>query len=280
MPQVMVHRRKGERLMLKNFVEDLLKNGRVFDLGQQIFPGMPHHPNQPPFGYTLLKKHGDITLEEKKISFCNDLFMMGGHTGTHLDAVSHVACNNMVFKNQDISEHQDYQNGLGIGSIDKTGPIVKRGVLLDIPAGLGMEVLPHDFGIGETELREAAARENVSPGAGDVVLIRTGWIQFWDDRKKYLSIDKGVPGVVEEGARYLASLGISFTGTDTTAYDKVPPHYLPSHVVLLVENGIQIMEMLNLEELSKEKIYEFLFIALPLKIRGGAGSPIRPIAIA
>ena len=113
-----------------------------------------------------------------------------------------------------------------------------------------------------------------------MVLIRTGWMKFWDDRKKYLSIDQGVPGVVEEGAQFLASKGVSFTGTDTTAYDKVPPHHLPCHVILLVENGIQIMEMLNLEELSTNHIYTFLFIALPLKIRGGAGSPIRPIAIA
>jgi kynurenine formamidase len=78
----------------------------------------------------------------------------------------------------------------------------------------------------------------------------------------------------------LASKKISFTGADTTAYEKVPTATLPCHVILLVENGIQIMEMLNLEELAKEHIHTFLFIALPLKIKGGVGSPIRPIAIA
>jgi kynurenine formamidase len=104
-------------------------------------------------------------------------------------------------------------------------------------------------------------------------------MRFWEDRQKYLSLEHGVPGVVEDGAQFLAQKGISFTGSDTTAYDKVPPHYLPCHVILLVENGIQIMEMLNLEELSKSRTYTFLFIALPLKIKGGAGSPIRPIAI-
>ncbi|MES0447387.1 MAG: cyclase family protein, partial [Desulfobacterales bacterium] len=57
----------------------------------------------------FLKKHGDITLEDKKISFCNDLFMMGGHTGTHLDAVAHVACNNRIYNNVDVTELQDYQ---------------------------------------------------------------------------------------------------------------------------------------------------------------------------
>jgi kynurenine formamidase len=43
--------------------------------------------------------------------------------------------------------------------------------------------------------------------------------------------------------------------------------------------GIQIMEMLNLEEIARDRVYEFLFVALPLKIIGGTASPIRPVAI-
>jgi len=265
--------------IMENYIVELLDKARVFDLGQVIFPGMPHHPNQPPFGYVLLKKHGDIAIGDEKISFCNDIFIMGGHTGTHLDAVAHVARNNKVFGGVDISDLQSYQDGLAEMSIEHTPPVVRKGLLLDIPKLLNLDVLPHDFGIGEKELQAAIKAEGVNIMAGDVVLIRTGWMKFWDDRKKYLSIADGVPGVTEEGARFLASKKISFTGTDTTAYDKVPPHHLPSHVVLLIENGIQIMEMLNLEELALNNIHEFLFIALPLKIRGGAGSPIRPIAI-
>ncbi len=266
--------------MLANHLNELLKKSKVFDLGQPYFTGMPHHPNQPPFAYTLLKKHGDITLEKERISFCNDLFTMGGHTGTHLDAKAHVARNNRITNNIDISDLQDYQNGLKVMGIETTLPIVKRGILLDIPPILNLEVLPHDFGIGEKEMQKASESEGVEIEEGDVVLIRTGWMKFWDDRRKYLSIEDGVPGVIKEGAKFLAQKRISFTGSDTTAYDKVPPHHLPCQVILLVDNGIQIMEMLNLEELSKNRIYTFLFIALPLKIKGGAGSPIRPIAIA
>ena len=265
--------------MLADYLSELLNKGQVFDLGQPIFPGMPHHPNQPPFGYTLLKKHGDITLHEERISFCSDIFMMGGHTGTHLDAVAHVARNNRVFNDVDISDYQDYQNGLAIMGIDTTPPIVKKGVLLDIPELLGLDVLPHDFGIGEKELQQASQNAGIEIEKADVVLIRTGWMRFWEDRKKYLSVEDGVPGVVEDGARFLASKEIAFTGTDTAAYERTPPHHLPCHVILLIENGIQIMEMINLEELSKAKVYSFLFIALPLKIRGGTGSPIRPIAV-
>lgn len=268
-----------EALMLADHLKKVLERSRVFDLGQSYYTGMPHHPNQPPFAYTLLKKHGDIVLGKEKISFCNDLFTMGGHTGTHLDAKAHVARNNHITDNIDVTEFQDYQNGLKVMSIETTPPIVKQGILLDIPRAFNLEVLPNDFAIGEKEMVKAAEYERVEIGEGDVVLIRTGWIRFWEDRQKYLSVENGVPGVVEDGAQFLAGKKISFTGSDTTAYDRVPPHHLPSHVILLVDHGIQIMEMLNLEELSKNRIYSFLFIALPLKIRGGAGSPIRPIAI-
>lgn len=265
--------------MVANHLKELLKESRIFDLGQPYFPGMPHHPNQPPFAYILLKKHGDVTLKKERISFCNDLFTMGGHTGTHLDAKAHVARNNRITGNIDISDLQDYQNGLKVMGIETTPPIVTRGVLLDIPRLLNLDVLPYNFGIGEKDMQKAVENEGVTIEQGDVVLIRTGWMKFWEDRQKYLSFEKGVPGVVEDGAKFLAQKAISFTGSDTTAYDKVPPNHLPCHVILLVENGIQIMEMLNLEELSRSCIYTFLFIALPLKIRGGAGSPIRPIAI-
>jgi kynurenine formamidase len=54
---------------------------------------------------------------------------------------------------------------------------------------------------------------------------------------------------------------------------------MPVHVHLLVEKGIHIIECLNLEQLAAERVYEFTFVAVPLKIRGGTGSPIRPVAV-
>jgi kynurenine formamidase len=173
--------------MLSHYLEELLKEGRVFDLGMPYFTGMPHHPNQPPFAHTLLKKHGDITVGEEKISFCNDLFVIGGHSGTHLDAISHVARNNIVANNIDIKDLQDYQNGLKVMGIETTGPVVKRGILIDIPQLMGLGVLPHDFGIGKEEIQKAVYTEGVEIREDDVVLVRTGWIQYWDDRPKYVS---------------------------------------------------------------------------------------------
>jgi len=163
--------------------------------------------------------------------------------------------------------------------IDATPPVVRRGILLDVARTLGKGVLPPAFPIGQKELKKTATKEGVSFKAGDVVLIRTGWAKYWSDARKFASNEKGAPGVNLEGAKWLAARKIAFTGSDTTAYEKTPAHDLPVHAFLLTQKGIQLMEMLNLQAIARDRIYEFLFVALPLRIIGGTASPIRPIAI-
>ena len=67
-------------------------------------------------------------------------------------------------------------------------------------------------------------------------------------------------------------------GSDTVAFERVPSG-MAVHVHLLVESGIHIIEALNLEQLAADRVYEFLFIGIPMKIRGATGSPLRPLAI-
>jgi kynurenine formamidase len=163
--------------------------------------------------------------------------------------------------------------------IDVTPPIVRRGILLDVAGALGKSVLPPAFPIGQKELEKTVAKEDVSFRAGDVVLIRTGWAKYWKDARKFASNEKGAPGVNLEAAKWLVAHKMAFTGSDTTAYEKTPAHDLPVHAFLLPQKGIQLMEMLNLEAIARDRVYEFLFVALPLRIIGGTASPIRPIAI-
>ena len=87
------------------------------------------------------------------------------------------------------------------------------------------------------------------------------------------------PGPAVEGARWLSERGIFAAGSDTVAFERVPDPSMPVHVHLLVESGIHIVECLNLEGLAAAGVAEFLFVALPLKIRGATGSPVRPIAL-
>jgi kynurenine formamidase len=158
-------------------------------------------------------------------------------------------------------------------------PILARGVLLDV-AGLERERTRPGRPIGAAQLREVAAAQGVAVGSGDVVLVRTGNGAFWNDAAEY---ERG-GGVARDGSQWLADAGVLAVGADNLAWDDTTVTdpglgTLPGHLILLVRNGIYIIENLNLEELSRNQVYEFAFACLPLKMEGATGSPVRPLAI-
>jgi kynurenine formamidase len=198
--------------------------------------------------------------------------------GTHLDALCHFSCGGVLHGGRKVAEIQSYGGGIGALTVDTVQPILRRGVLLDIASLAGNQPLAADFEITPQWLDRAASEQSVQIEAGDVVLLRTGWAQFWEDAPRFISEVRG-PGPGIAGARWLSSKGVFAGGSDTVAFEKVPDAAMPVHVHLLVESGIHIIECLNLESLAAQKIYEFLFVASPLKIRGGTGSPMRPFAV-
>ena len=254
---------------------DLLSSSRVYDLAQPYFTGMPHHPSHPPFLFSLVKAHGEY-LGPNGASSAADAIALGSHVGTHIDALCHFSCGGKLHGGSAAADLQSYGGGLRLHSIDTVAPILRRGVLLDIAATAGMEVLPEDFEITPAHLDAAAAGVDIR--AGDVVLLRTGWARYFRDPGKFVSQVHG-PGPGLAGARWLSSQGIFAAGSDTVAFEKVPDAAMPVHVHLLVESGIHIIECLNLQELAQLAVREFLFVALPLKLEGATGSPIRPVAV-
>jgi len=168
-------------------------------------------------------------------------------------------------------------------SVDTIKPIVRRGVLLDVPGHFRLDVLPEEFAITPEQIEEILAHQNVEVKQGDVVLFRTGWARYWRDQRQYITGGKGGqvvgPGPEEEAAKWLSARKVFAAGSDTVAFERMPSRDMAVHVHLLVDHGIHIVECLNLEELAAERVYEFLFVAAPLKIEGGTGSPIRPIAM-
>jgi len=266
-----------------NDLLNLLTKSTVYDLAQPYFVGMPHFPTHPPFLFGLTKKHGDL-VSETGMSSSADSIALGTHVGTHLDALSHFSCGGKLHGNIDVKNRQSYGGGIEEHSVDQIQPILRRGVLLDIAAHVKQEALPTGFSITPEHLSSAAAAQKVKIGKGDVVLLRTGWARFWHDAARYVTGGHGAaasgPGPEIAAARWLSERGIFAAGSDTIAFERVPAPEMPVHVHLLVENGIHIIEALNLEELSETKVYEFVFVATPLKIRGATGSPIRPLALA
>jgi kynurenine formamidase len=258
---------------------DHVRQSKVYDLAQPYFVGMPHYPTHPPFLFGLTKKHGDL-VAEGGVSSAADSIALGSHVGTHIDALCHFSCGGKLYGGMEAGLVQSDAGGIREHSVDTIAPILRRGVLLDIAGQLNMDALPTDFAITSEHL-QAATRAEIQ--RGDVVLLRTGWARYWNDAARYITGGSGAvpagPGPELEGARWLSSHGVFAAGSDTVAFEKVPAASMPVHVHLLVESGIHIIEALNLDELARDRIYEFVFVAAPLKIRGGTGSPIRPLAL-
>jgi len=253
---------------------DLL-NLRLYDLGQPYFPGMPHFPAHPPFLYGLTKKHGDMRYDAG-VTSAADAIALGTHVGTHIDALSHFSCNGVFYGGRRV-EHT-YERGMADLGIETVAPILRRGVLLDIAGLVGVDVLPADFEITPEHLSRALDR-GVHQGIseGDIVLLRTGWARFFSDASQYIN-NTAAPGPGIEGARWLSSRKVFAAGSDTVAFEKTPSSAMAVHAHLLVESGIHIIEVLNLEDLARDGVYEFLFVAAPMNIRGATGAPVRPLA--
>ncbi len=254
---------------------ECLTRARVYDLAQPYFVGMPHHPSHPPFLFSLVKQHGEY-VGPMGNSSAADAIALGSHVGTHIDALCHFSCGGKLYAG--VEPKQSYQGGQESYSVDTIAPIVRRGVLLDI-ARLAGGTLPADFEITATHLDAAAKAQGVEIRAGDVVLLRTGWAVYWRDPGKFISEVHG-PGPAIAGAQWLSGRGVFAAGSDTVAFEKVPDASMPVHVHLLVESGIHIIECLNVEELAAGRVWEFGFVAAPMKIEGATGAPVRPLAIA
>jgi len=254
-----------------------LSGCRVFDLAQPYFVGMPHHPAHPPFLFSLTKKHGDF-LDPSGMSSAADSLSMSGHTGTHIDALNHFSCNGRLFNGHEVTDAQSWTGGIPEHSVSSVQPILRRGVMLDLATLLNTAALPAAFIITPEHLEAAVIASRLHIEVGDIVFLRTGWGQFWRDSRRYSS-QLRCPGPGLEGAQWLSSKGIFAAGSDTLAFEHVPNPAMPVHVHMLVERGIHLFENLNLEELAFHHISEFLLMAAPLKIEGGTGAPVRPLAL-
>lgn len=241
---------------------------------------MPSSGAHPAFHMALVRRHGDKDRPGAAGgTSANELFTLGAHVGTHVDALGHWAVNGRIYGDLDASEATKGGRFRYHGA-DMIEPMVCRGVLLDIPAVLGVTRLAPAYGITPDDLQKALGQ--LSLNVGDVALVRTGWQQLYHDPVAFHGPD-GVPGVTGEAAGWLAKHGLRAAGSDTNAFDQIVPgpQFLsrPAHTKLLFESGIHIIEVLNLEELARDCIKEFLFILSPLKIVGATGSPVRPLAV-
>jgi kynurenine formamidase len=211
--------------------------------------------------------------------------MATSHSGAHVDALGHMTIgeDNHWFGGGNTADHLT-DHGPSFGDAAKMPPFFTRGVLLDPPTHRGIDALPAGEPVGADELAEIAAAQGVEIRPWDVVLIRTGYLKYWPDAEEMARHRTAGPDL--SAAEWLLDKGIIATGTDTETYEVQPApdrgspaNPQPVHTKLLIENGIYLLESVYLEELAADRVYEFLLLAMPVKIEGATGSMVDPLAV-
>ncbi|MEW5992350.1 MAG: cyclase family protein [Chloroflexota bacterium] len=272
----------------------LVRQGRMISLAAVRYPGMPLFPGHPPFQVLNYRTPRGIRVtgatpwgpvNDAGLGYMAEYVMATSHSGAHMDALAHmtVADDMHWYGGGNADEHL---TDFGPTYLDASTmpPFFTRGVLLDAAGQRGVPCLPKGSPIDAAELDAIAAAEGVEVRSGDVVAIRTGYMGLWPDAEAMAA--HKTPGPDISAARWLLERGVVATGTDTETYEVQPApdpgptgNPQPVHTLLLIQNAVYLMESLDLEVLARERIYEFLFVALPLKIRGATGSMVDPVAV-
>ncbi len=253
----------------------------TFDLAQPFEPGMPQSPNHPTYQMALVRRHGDVTRPDGG-SAANEMIVTGCHVGTHIDALCHVSQDGLLY---DAVPAADVTTSKGFTkySVDQIPPFVGRGIFLDIARLRGVEILAPGEAVSASDLEGASKAAGVTVEPGDALLIGTGWSQLWNDRRAYEGQEGGAPGPDESAGEWIADHRVAMAGAETIAFEQIQPgqghRTLPVHRILLVEQGINIIEAMRLHELAAHNVTEFLFVLTPLKLVGATGSPVRPLAV-
>ncbi|HEY9214951.1 MAG TPA: cyclase family protein [Ancylobacter sp.] len=254
---------------------------RQIDLSHPMQKGMPIHPAHPPFHITLNNRHGDV-LRCCGHSSSNELMVTSTHSSTHIDALCHVSEHGALYGKHIAADEQRGTDLFKVHGAETIDPIFRRGVLLDVARVLGVEALEPAYEITVADLEAAQAASGTQLREGDIALVRTGWSAHWSDSPRYLGLDSaGAPGPGVAAGHWLAERRPFSVGSDTSAFEVMNHHNitLEVHMILIAQNGIHIIENLDLEELSGAVAGAFAFVALPVRISGATGSPIRPIAL-
>jgi len=265
----------------------LIRRGAVFDLGIPFGDGGP----QPGTGRInpihLMSETGDEQLFPGGFKYADDYVFMPLQCASQWDALAHVYYDDRLYNGFPARELTS--KGASHCAIDKQAKgIVGRGVLLDIAALKGVEWLEQGTVITPADLEAAAERQGgVAIGAGDILLVRTGWRRKFLREHDAASFMAGEPGLGQACCQWLRERDVAAVCSDNWAIEVLPGELsealLNVHMVLIRDIGMTLGEMLDFEELAADcaadGVWEFFFASPPLKISRAVASPINPLAI-
>ena len=269
----------------------LVKTGTVYSLAVTHYEAMPVPPPMVPYTLTPRLRHGDLK-DIRPASAAAEAVTMAAHTATHIDALCHVGEHRNAKGEPDANGDVHLYAGKGKTvlakdnvtfqgqqhlSIAEMPPIVLRGVLLDVAGLKGVDVLPDSYPITKKDVQDTLKAQGTVITPGTAVCIRTGFYKHLAEGN--LAYRDRIAGLALDGAKFLHKRGMVLAAADNMSVEVQPPIDHAVHRYLLVHNGVTHLENLYVDELAKNKVYEFLLIVTPLRLIGATGSWVHPIAI-
>src|SRR5687767_181261 len=256
----------------------LIRTGQVFELGRRLEASMPLNATR---SFELHTKRTTMNRESNRRGSNEELVLAEiGQVGTQFDGFAHQTIGDSLYNCVKVEEAAT-RNGFTKLGIENIGSIMTRGVLVDVAALKGVETLPDTYEITVADLQQALAREQLTLRPGDAVIVHTGWGRLWgSENARYMKTN---PGLGAAAAEWLARQDPILIGADNAPVNVTPspdPQVSnPVHQIALVINGIFLLENLRLDELAAQRAYEFALVVQPLKLVGGTGSTVAPMAI-
>ncbi|WP_088344784.1 MULTISPECIES: cyclase family protein [Rhodomicrobium] len=256
----------------------LIKTGEVIELAHVLGPNMAF------FGTRRFDVHTKRTFmnpQSNKRGSNEELVVTElGQVGTQFDGFAHQTIEDSWYNCAKVSENAT-RSGFTKYGIHGVGQLFTRGVLIDVAGYKGVEILGDNYEITVDDLEGALRKQNVTLQPGDAVLIHTGWGKLYGkDNPRYV---KSCPGIGAKSAEWLIGKDPMLLGADNWPVEVSPGPdpliSLPVHQIALVVNGVHLLENLKLDDMAAKQVYEFAFIMQPLKIQGGTGSTVSPVAV-
>jgi kynurenine formamidase len=256
----------------------LIKTGEVIELGHVLNDKMPF------FGTRRFDVHIKRTFlnQFSNMRGSNEEIVISeiGQVGTQFDGFAHQTHMNSWYNCFKVDENATRSGFTKLG-VHNVGALIARGVLIDVAGFKGVEMLGDNYEITAEDLEGALKKQNLTLQPGDAVIIHTGWGKLWaKDNARYV---KSCPGIGVKAAEWLIAKDPLLLGSDNWPVEVAPNPdkqvSLPVHQIALVVNGVYLLENLKLDELAAKGVSEFAFIMQPLKVQGGSGSTVAPIAV-
>jgi kynurenine formamidase len=262
----------------------LVQSGTTITLGQPLRTRASIAVPEPADHHMTMLT--DVDIGSGSVRFAKDYVGVDYHNDghSHIDAFSHVAFEGAFFDGKPDSSVTARGARAGAIEVLKDG-LVGRGVLLDVPRARGEPWIEPGEHVFREDLEAAERDQGVRVEAGDILLVRTGHARRLAELGPW-DTPKVKAGLHPTSASFLADRGVAALGSDgnsDTAPSTTEGVAFPIHVLAINAMGVHLLDYLQFEDVVRhcEEVgrWEFLFVAAPLRIVGGTGSPVNPTAI-